>query len=315
MFCSTIIPTVARPVLSRAVQSVLDQRFEDEPFEVIVVNDSGQDLPPAPWQQDPRVRVISTQRRERSVARNTGAAVARGRYLHFLDDDDWLMPGALQGFYALTKAKPEADWLYGSSQLVDRQGKALIQLHHELDGNCFVQVMAGEWLPLQSSLIKASAFFAAGGFNPFISSTEDVDLCRRIVLRGPVAGMRQVVATIGMGEEGSTTNPYRAQSSEGSRRAREAILHEPGAWRRLRASAKGAEWQGRVVRIYFTSCIWNLRHRFIFTAGSRFFAGFFSLLTAGRWFVSSGFWKGITRSYTSHTFIKGFQEAGLPVQT
>ena len=39
MFCSTIIPTVNRPTLSRAVYSVLQQDFPEDQYEIIVVND------------------------------------------------------------------------------------------------------------------------------------------------------------------------------------------------------------------------------------------------------------------------------------
>ena len=83
MFCSTIIPTVNRPTLSRAVHSVLNQEFDRDDFEVIVVNDSGKQLPDAEWQKSDQVRVINTNRCKLSVARNTGAAIAKGRYLHF----------------------------------------------------------------------------------------------------------------------------------------------------------------------------------------------------------------------------------------
>src|SRR6185369_10393658 len=79
-FCTTIIPTIARPTLARSVESVLSQRF-DQPFEIIVINDSGAPLPAAAWQQSAQVRVVDTPHRERSMARNTGAALARGRYL------------------------------------------------------------------------------------------------------------------------------------------------------------------------------------------------------------------------------------------
>ena len=77
-FCSTIIPTIGRSTLSRAVYSVLDQDFSDAAIEVIVVNDSRNQLPEEDWQQCDRVRIIHTNRRERSIARNTGAAVAVG---------------------------------------------------------------------------------------------------------------------------------------------------------------------------------------------------------------------------------------------
>src|SRR5215467_1378107 len=103
MFCSTIIPTVGRRSLARAVSSVLSQTFDKDDFEVIVVNDSGSPLIKAEWQSSPRVSIVNTNRRERSVARNTGAALAKGKYLHFLDDDDWLFPEALTHFWQLSQ--------------------------------------------------------------------------------------------------------------------------------------------------------------------------------------------------------------------
>ena len=101
MFCSVIIPTIGRQTVTRAIYSVLEQEFTADNFEVIVVNDSGQILPDAPWQHFEQVRLINTNRRERSVARNAGAAIAKGKYLCFLDDDDWLLPRALEQFWAL----------------------------------------------------------------------------------------------------------------------------------------------------------------------------------------------------------------------
>jgi len=67
--------------------------------------------------------------------------------------------------------------------------------------------MAGEWIPLQASLIKTKAFFAVGGFNPHISGPEDIDLLRRIALEGDIAGVQALVAYIVRGEAGSTAAP------------------------------------------------------------------------------------------------------------
>ena len=85
VFVSTIIPTIGRETLSSAVQSVIDQQPSSAEFEIIVVNDSGQPLPKMIWIDTPNLQIIDTNHRERSVARNTGAAIARGKYLHFLD--------------------------------------------------------------------------------------------------------------------------------------------------------------------------------------------------------------------------------------
>jgi glycosyltransferase involved in cell wall biosynthesis len=311
LFCSTIIPTIGRSTLARAVFSVLEQEFTAADHEIIVVNDSGRPLPAADWQQSERVRVINTNRRERSVARNTGAAIARGQYLHFLDDDDWLLPGALESFWASAGGSDVA-WLYGRTRLVDRAGTPLIELDHGLGGNCFVQVMAGEWIPLQASLIQAQTFFALGGFNPLLAGPEDVDLVRRVALRGHMAAVEAVVACVGMGVEGSSTDYGR--HAEYSRWAREQILNEPGVFARMRASATASSWFGRIVRIYLTSVLWNLVHKRGFTALSRTLYGLLAVALAGRHVLSKGFWRAVVKSYKSETFVKGSQEAGKLIQ-
>jgi glycosyltransferase involved in cell wall biosynthesis len=312
MFCSTVVPTIGRPELARAVNSVLTQSFMADDFEVVVVNDSGMPLPKASWQSSGRVRLVDTQRRERCVARNVGAAMARGKHLHFLDDDDWLLPGALSNFWALAQTCGEAAWLYGGSQLVDRSGNPIVQLHHRLHGNVFVQVMAGEWIPLQASLIHAETFFAVGGFHTLVAGIEDIDLCRRIALRKDAVGMPEVVACIGMGLEGSTTDYARAP--ELGRWARESILSEPGAFERLCSSAGSSYWSGRVVRAYLTSAFWNLQRRHGFRAMSRATFGMLALGMAGARAFSKSFWRAVAREYESETFLAGFRDANQPVE-
>ena len=306
MLCSTIIPTVGRPELSRAVESVLDQDFPTQDYEVIVVNDSGQPLIKAGWQQSERVQVIETFRRERSMARNTGAAIAQGRYLHFLDDDDWLAPNALEHFWQLSQTS-RAVWLYGYSQLVNRQNNPTIRLQHGLNGNCFIQVMAGEWIPLQASLIDAETFFETGGFNPLISGPEDIDLLRRITLVGEIAETPHVVAFVVRGKKGSTTDYD--EHSKASRWAREKILDAPGVFNRMRASAKTPYFQGRIIRIYSTSLVWNLRRKRLLTAASRGLYGLAGMALSGPRLFSQAFWQAVSKPYANETFKRGFQEA------
>jgi glycosyltransferase involved in cell wall biosynthesis len=304
VFSSTIVPTIVRPTLARAVESVLDQCFSAEAFEVIVVNDSGQQLADAAWRRASNLRIIETQRHERSVARNTGAAIARGTHLHFLDDDDWLLPGALQSMWELAQASP-ADWLYGASKIVDRHANPQFQLQHTIVGNAFVQVMAGEWIPLQASFIKTQAFFAAGGFGPLLPAAEDIDLCRRVALRGPLAGTPAVIACIAMGREDSSTDYDRHPGY--SRWAREQILSAPGVFARLQESATDSFWHGRVARAYLTSAVWNAQHGRGFTAASRALFGIAAIARSARHLRAGAFWRATAKKYTSDAFQRHLQ--------
>lgn len=291
---STIIPTVGRATLSRAVHSVLEQEFEPENFEIIVVNDSGRPLPDESWQHSPQVRILETDRRERSVARNTGAAAAQGRYLHFLDDDDWILPRAFRHLWQLAQQKSCA-MLYGGYYFVDSKGKILQECHPNEAGNCFIRFMTGEWQPLQASVFDRKVFHSVGGFLPLDvlrGGDEDVDLTRRISLRHDIAGTGELVASIVISREHSTTNYTNLQ--EQSRQSRELILSDPDTFGRMRDSAKqrSSYWQGRISWIYLSSAAWNLKQKKFFTMAGRLLYVLWTLLISYQHWFSREFWRG-----------------------
>jgi len=290
MFSSTIIPTIGRSTLNRAVLSVLDQDFEADDFEVIVVNDLGKSLPRADWQESRRVHVIETQSRERSVARNAGAAIARGKYFHFLDDDDILLPGALNAFWQLSCLNNIADWLYGAWRTVDNVGNVVDEFYPKLTGNIFAYLVSGEGLPMQASLLKAKSFFIAGTYDPIpvLNGVEDRDIGRRLALHGDVAYTHTLVAQVRIGEVGSSTNWELI--AEGDRWGREKALRTQGSFKRLRSSATSSYLRGRVTRAYIASMVFNLIQRSIFIAFDRIIA---ALAIAGMGIFSIDFWRGL----------------------
>ena len=274
-----------------------------------MVNDTGEPLPEEDWQRNGRVQIVDTHRRERSVARNTGAAIARGQYLHFLDDDDWMFPNAFADFWQLAQLAPQAAWLFGGCRLVDRQEMFLMDLHSITGRNGFIQVMAGEWIPLLASFIGQEAFFAVGGFHPNMVSSEDVDLSRRIALGGDFEKMRSVVACATM----NTRDRSRGCKDDlnACRMGREGILQMPGAFKRMRDSADNSYWYGRIVRIYLTSALWNMQHRRLLIAGSRLLSGAVYSASKSMHLFSPDFWRSILHAYESESFAAGRSPAEL----
>lgn len=97
---SVVIPTFNRPEsLRHCLDSLVNQRFPRERFEVIVVDDGGA-LPAQTVVEGFKDRLsITTWRQEWSGpagARNAGALRARSKYLAFLDDDCYADPKWLQ---------------------------------------------------------------------------------------------------------------------------------------------------------------------------------------------------------------------------
>ena len=84
--------------LDRCVESLVNQSYEN--IEIILVDDGSPDGCPAICdryaEQCQQIRVIHKTNGGLASARNAGMAVAEGKYLFFLDSDDWLEPDGLE---------------------------------------------------------------------------------------------------------------------------------------------------------------------------------------------------------------------------
>jgi glycosyltransferase involved in cell wall biosynthesis len=92
-FFSVVVPVYNRAnVFAMALQSVLDQTEQD--FEIVVVDDGSSDDPKSVIDRysDSRIRFIRQQNKGGGDARNAGIDLARGRFIAFLDSDDWFLP-------------------------------------------------------------------------------------------------------------------------------------------------------------------------------------------------------------------------------
>jgi teichuronic acid biosynthesis glycosyltransferase TuaG len=83
-------------LIDKAIQSVLEQEV---PLELLVIDDRGKEpLEPvlAKYAGDARVRFIQNERNMGvAKSRNRGVSLARGKYIAFLDADDWWERGKL----------------------------------------------------------------------------------------------------------------------------------------------------------------------------------------------------------------------------
>lgn len=289
---SAIIPTYHREELLReAVLSVLSQKCPDAQVEVVVVNDAGAPLSADSWQDDPRVRVANTYHTERSVARNTGAALSCGDWLHFLDDDDTLVPGAYQALLDAAGEKPGAVLSCGSYLAVAEDCAHPRAVAPTVDDRIFAVLVAGIGIPLGACLLERSAFFRAGGFDISFSVMEDLELLQRVVGYGDCAATRQVVARFRVDRHSDSTTDWRA-ASDSCRRQREKAFSMRDCYCELSRSLrhpKSAGLRGRLVRFYLGSGARHLRSGSLATAAGRLSAG---LLLGLHGALAPAFWRG-----------------------
>lgn len=94
-------------LVSRAIESVLIQTYRD--FEYIIVDNGSSDrsgrIADGYAEKDARIRVIHRKRGNIGLGRNEGLDAARGDYITFIDDDDWLEPNFLKFLWDLAEER------------------------------------------------------------------------------------------------------------------------------------------------------------------------------------------------------------------
>lgn len=97
-------------MVRRAIDSILNQTLQD--FEFIIVDNGSTDQSGVIADEyavlDNRIRVIHRERGNIGAGRNTALDAARGKYLTFIDDDDWAEPDFLDFLVNLIN-KTQAD--------------------------------------------------------------------------------------------------------------------------------------------------------------------------------------------------------------
>jgi GT2 family glycosyltransferase len=276
------------------VKSALDQNLDPDQHEIIVVNDSGKPLPDLDWLKSAQIKVVNTNRCERSIAQTMGAAAGSGKYIKILQDDDYLLPGALRALIDVAE-ETDAYWVYGAANRVDDDDEFMSVNRPEECGNLFAHSVAGDCFHLSASLIRRDIFFQVGCFDPVINTSEDIDLQCRITMIGEIYFTKEVVAGIRIGAWGNTTTQWVKKRND-SRQVREKALNSPGALGRLLDSVKGrTNLRGRCCRAYLISGILNLRDGRLLISTSRFLH---VIPLIGFYFFVPEFWRGVfTRSH------------------
>jgi len=91
--------------VAKAIESIQKQTLKE--IEFLIIDDGAQDksgeICDSYAQQDERIRVIHKENGGAPSARNMAIDIARGKYIYFMDSDDWAEPTMLEDMYILAQ--------------------------------------------------------------------------------------------------------------------------------------------------------------------------------------------------------------------
>jgi len=227
---SIIIPSHNRPqMLRRVVTSALAQTDPD--FEIWVIDDASE--PPAAQAipdllTDARVQVHRQEPNGgAAVARNTGASLARGEVLVFVDDDDEITPDYLAGVRAVfDSSPPRVGWVGGSIRHLrdTAHGVETVRDEHWAEnlagpGRAHEKLMATPTTRFCFSglAVKRVAFEAVDGFDTAYRCSEDREFLMRLSGKSDVAPLHAVGVLVHH-HDGPKLNRYSKKMAESYRR-------------------------------------------------------------------------------------------------
>lgn len=153
---SIIIPTYNNAnTICRAVDSCINQTYQN--IEIIVIDDGSMDNTKeilSKYNEDNRFRYIYQENQERSVARNHGLDIAKGKYIQFLDSDDELYPTKIEKQVSFLDANPEYFLVYCGVEYKNELGQTTHTLEPKIDGNIDYEILKGNFLVINSPLFR-----------------------------------------------------------------------------------------------------------------------------------------------------------------
>ncbi len=208
---SVIIPTYNRAsVILRAVESVLNQTYRD--LECIVVDDGSTDntLDILNTLSDSRLKIIKSENRGVSAARNLGFHHSNGQWIALLDSDDEWLPYKLEK--QLSAGLTDDIPLIHGEEIWIRNGKRVNPKfkYKKEGGRIFERCLALCLISPSTTLMKRSLYEEMQGFREDFVVCEDYELWLRITHKYEVGFIEDPIINKYGGHEDQLSLKYKA---------------------------------------------------------------------------------------------------------
>lgn len=179
--------------LADAIQSVQRQTYQ--PVEIIVVDDGSTDNTPEVARRFPDVKYLYQANSGLSAARNTGVRASVGKYVVFLDADDWLYNEAIAINLNHLKRNKHCVFVSGAHDKVDTWGYVLGEEETKVvEKNHYLELLQGNYIGMHATVMYHRSLFDEFAFDTTLRACEDYDLYLKIARKYPVCHHNHKIA-------------------------------------------------------------------------------------------------------------------------
>lgn len=209
---SVILPTYnCAAYLSAAIESVFAQTFTD--LELIVVDDGSTDnTADTVARYLDRIIYVWKENGGVSAARNTGLRAAKGKFIAWLDADDYWAPMKLERQLALF-SDPSVGLVYSDflTRYADGHVRDSFLTNHPFaaEGQVFERYVTSRFFLPSTVVMRVECFEDSGTFDEEMISSEDVELFARVCTRWNVALVNLALTVRNEGDHNLTANKER----------------------------------------------------------------------------------------------------------
>ena len=173
---SIICRTIGREELSQALDSIAEQTYAN--IEIVLVNSAQQDLSIFDPERYKAVVVNPEKQLSRSQAANAGLDTASGKYLMFLDDDDWIAESHVEILLTAVEISKDCNAAYSSTVKTQADGTAT-QYVFDTDYDSLL-LMQDNYIPIHSVLFSRGLVEQGCHFDESFDIYEDWDFWLQI---------------------------------------------------------------------------------------------------------------------------------------
>jgi glycosyltransferase involved in cell wall biosynthesis len=191
---SVVIPTYKRlESLKNAINSVLNQTYKN--IEIIIVNDDPNIDITKKVIKNKKIRCINHKKNNGgSAARNTGMRKSSGKYIIFLDDDDFWLPLNLERKVKIMEGLSKK-WVgvyslcFRTNSLEDYRNNKIRISKSNCEGNFTFELLSGNknlYLGGSGLLIRLEKALKINGFDENFERHQDIEFIVRLLKKGKI---------------------------------------------------------------------------------------------------------------------------------